>query len=413
MAAPGARSSTVGQGELWTRRVGRVPFGDKWRRRAAGGIARLARSYDVSGGDAGDPDSLVLSSMSGIAARRISARHWFPSNSGLLNTEDMREQTVGQQGGGSVVEQERVVAVVVTWNRRDLLVEALIAIADQTLPTARVVVVDNASDDGTRELLAERFPELDVVRTERNIGGAGGFAVGLQRALAGDCDAVWLMDDDTVPTATALEALVDARARYARFTGETPALVASKVEWTDGRDHPMNTPRRKPGVHRRELYAADAVGCLPIRSASFVSALVDAQTARERGLPIADYFLWNDDFEFTTRLVRDRPALYCPGSVVVHKTARFGSTDADPGGRFYFEVRNKVWLFSRSSGLSPREKAVYGASSLRRWARTLARSGDRKTLLRAAGRGLADGVRTKPRPTSDVIAEAVRDADDG
>jgi rhamnopyranosyl-N-acetylglucosaminyl-diphospho-decaprenol beta-1,3/1,4-galactofuranosyltransferase len=318
-------------------------------------------------------------------------------------------ETVGGQEGEEVAERERVVAVVVTWNRRDLLVESLKALAAQTRPADRVIVVDNASDDGTAELLAERFPQLATIRTERNIGGAGGFALGLERALDEGCDAVWLMDDDTVPEPTALERLVDVRTRYA---GETPALVASKVVWTDGRDHPMNTPRRKPGVHRLETYAADAVGCVPIRSASFVSVLVDAEAVRERGLPIADYFLWNDDFEFTTRLIRELPALYCPASVVTHKTATYGSTDADPGDRFYFEVRNKVWLFGRSYGLSPLEKAVYGGSSLRRWARTVAASRDRTTLLRAAGRGLVDGVRTKPRPTAEILASAMPPATD-
>jgi GT2 family glycosyltransferase len=316
-----------------------------------------------------------------------------------------------------VDEQERIVAVVVTWNRRDLLVESLTALAAQTRPADRVIVVDNASDDGTAELLARDFASLETVRAARNLGGAGGFALGLERALADGCDAVWLMDDDTVAEPTALERLLAARAGY---PGETPALVASKVVWTDGRDHPMNTPRRKPGVTRHEIYAADAVGCVPIRSASFVSVLVDADTVRERGLPIADYFLWNDDFEFTTRLIRGRDALYCPASVVAHKTATYGSTDADPGDRFYFEVRNKVWMFGRSYGLSPAEKAVYGGSSLRRWARTVVSSSDRATLLRAAGRGLVDGLRTKPRPTEDVIESAVvggepppRDREDG
>jgi rhamnopyranosyl-N-acetylglucosaminyl-diphospho-decaprenol beta-1,3/1,4-galactofuranosyltransferase len=130
----------------------------------------------------------------------------------------------------------------------------------------------------------------------------------------------------------------------------------------------------------------------------------------ERGLPIADYFLWNDDFEFTTRLARGRRALFCPASVVVHKTAVLGSTDADPGARFFYEVRNKVWLFGRSSGLSPVEKLVYGGSTVRRWGRTLLRSGDRVTLLRAAASGLRAGVLTRPRPTADVVGEAIRAA---
>ena len=120
-----------------------------------------------------------------------------------------------------------------------------------------------------------------------------------------------------------------------------------------------------------------AVGCVPIRSASFVSIMCDAAVVRERGLPVADYFLWNDDFEYSTRLIRGGVGLSCPDSVVVHKTKVFGSTDADPGERFFFEVRNKVWLFTRSTGLTPPEKAVYGGSTVRRWARTFARSADR------------------------------------
>ncbi len=304
-----------------------------------------------------------------------------------------------------VSQSERVVAVVVTWNRRDLLVESLRAIESQRPPPAHIVVVDNASDDGTRDLLAAEFAHLEVIALGRNIGGAGGFAAGIDRALQVACDALWLLDDDTVPEPGALCALLAARRDY---RPGTPALVASRVVWTDGRDHPMNTPRAKPGVGAAEVAEAARVRCVPIRSASFVSVLVDAGVARERGLPVADYFLWNDDFEFTTRVVRGRRALYCPASVAVHKTKSFGSTNADPGKRFYFEVRNKVWLFSRSGGLSPVEKVLYGGSTVRRWASTLAASTDRPTLLRAAGRGLADGVRTRPKPSELVIADAMR-----
>jgi rhamnopyranosyl-N-acetylglucosaminyl-diphospho-decaprenol beta-1,3/1,4-galactofuranosyltransferase len=298
----------------------------------------------------------------------------------------------------------RVIAVVVTWNRRHLLVQALTALYQQTPALAAVVVVDNASDDGTGELLASEFPQVDVVRATRNTGGAGGFALGLDRALQIGCDSVWLMDDDTVPGPAALQALLDTAADY---PGERPVLLASRVVWTDGRDHPMNTPRPKPGARSAERRAAAAVGAEPIRSASFVSVLVDAEAVTAKGLPVADYFLWNDDFEFTTRLVRGRRALYCPGSVVVHKTATFGSTDADPGERFYYEVRNKLWLFTRSSGLNPAEKLLYGGSTLLRWARTLAKSPNRGVLWRAAGRGLRAGVSTSPRPTATVMASAM------
>jgi hypothetical protein len=154
------------------------------------------------------------------------------------------------------------------------------------------------------------------------------------------------------------------------------------------------------------MAAAASVGCVPIRSASFVSIMCDADRVRERGLPIADYFLWNDDFEYSTRLIRGGVGLSVPASVVVHKTKVFGSTDADPRERFFYEVRNKMWMFTRSPGLTPAEKLLYGGSTARRWARTFARSTDRRTLLRGLARGMATGVLTRPRPNGAVLAAA-------
>lgn len=296
----------------------------------------------------------------------------------------------------------RVVAVVVTWNRRELLAEALQGVTGQRPAPDHVVVVDNASTDHSADLVRARFPGVELLVAEQNTGGAGGFTIGIAEALDLGADAVWLMDDDTVPEPGALAALVSAREGYPGPV--RPALVASRAIWTDGRDHPMNTPRRRPGARAGQRRDAAAVGCVPIRSASFVSVLVDADTVRRRGLPMADFFLWNDDFEFTTRLIRGGVGLYCPASVVVHKTRVFGSTDADPGERFFYEVRNKLWTFGRSRGLSPAEKLLYGGSTLRRWIRTFARSSDRTTLAKALGRGLAAGVRRRPRSAAQFLA---------
>ncbi len=302
--------------------------------------------------------------------------------------------------------QPSVVAVVVTWNRRDLLVESLTALESQTHRPRQVVVVDNASTDDTAELLARDWSHLQLVHLTRNTGGAGGFAAGIEQALTHDPDLVWLLDDDTVPTETAAEHLVGAWTSYAERHGERPRVLASRVVWTDGRDHPMNTPRRKPGATPAELQAAAGVGAMPIRSASFVSVMCDVAVVRERGLPVADYFLWNDDFEYTTRLIRGGVGLAVPESVVVHKTRVFGSTDADPGERFFFEVRNKVWMFARSPGLTLPEKAVYGGSTLRRWGRTFAASSDRATLARGLGRGLVQGLTSRPRSNGVVLSAA-------
>lgn len=302
-----------------------------------------------------------------------------------------------------MIDTPRVVAVVVTYNRRALLLESLAALAGQVRPPDAVVVIDNASSDGSADAVAAEHPDVRLVRLANNTGGAGGFAAGMNIALADGADLVWLMDDDTVPEPGALDELIAAQRHY---PGSPPAVVASRVVWTDDREHPMNTPRRKPFVRRAELRLADEIGCVPIRSASFVSVLIDAAAARRFGTPVADYFIWNDDFEYTTRLIRHAPGLLCPGSTVVHKTKTFGGADTDPGERFFYEVRNKIWTLTRSRSLSPLERALYTGATLRRWARTFARSSDRRTLTRALRRGLVAGLRGGPRPNDAVLIEA-------
>jgi GT2 family glycosyltransferase len=307
---------------------------------------------------------------------------------------------------------ETVTAVVVAYNRQALLSDALDALAAQTHPLARIIVIDNASTDESAAVARAHPAHPEVVTLSRNTGGAGGFAAGLALALAADGPAagpagfVWLMDDDTIPAPTALEALLRAGSGWAdAHNGHSPAVLSSRAVWTDGRTHPMNTPRRRPFARVADVRAAARVHALPIRSASFVSLLVAADAARAEGLPIADYFLWNDDFEYSARLLRTRVGLWAPDSVVEHRTAYFGATDQDPGERFRFEVRNKLWLFRASPALAGRDRLLYGASTLARWLRTFAGSSDRGLLRRAFAAGLREGIGRLPRPNAAVFAD--------
>lgn len=294
---------------------------------------------------------------------------------------------------------DRVVAVVVAYDRRELLAGTLSALAAQTVAPAAVVVVDNASPDGSADLAAEAG--ADVLRLPTNTGGAGGFTAGIARALdAHGAGAVWLMDDDTEPAPDALERLLAVR----RAAPPGTLLVASRVVWTDGRPHPMNTPRVRPWAGARAIRAAARHDAYPVRSASFVSLLVDAAAVRAHGLPVADYFLWNDDFEFTARLLAHGRGYVARASVAVHRTRYFGDTAADPGERFRFEVRNKLWLLTRSRALSPAERALYGGRTAIRWARTLVGASDRRTTAGAGLRGLREALAAGPRPAATVLA---------
>ena len=283
-----------------------------------------------------------------------------------------------------------VVAVVVAYNRQELLRRCLDSLAEQTVALTGTVVVDNASTDDSREVASAHPLGAHVVALPTNTGGAGGFAAGIARALTRfpQAEWIWIMDDDTVPTATALEALLRAAEAYPG----APALLASRAVWTDGTEHPMNRPRTRPALPPALHRHAALAGARQIRTASFVSILLDARAVREVGLPRASYFLWNDDFEYTSRILRGRIGLYVPDSVVRHLTRALGSSDADPGERFRFEVRNKIWTFRDCEGLGPIERAAYEAATARRWLRAAASSADRATLWRAGREGLREGL---------------------
>lgn len=302
---------------------------------------------------------------------------------------------------------ERVVVVVVAWNRRDLLRQTLDGLVAQTRTPDVVLVVDNASTDDSAALARAHPAVTQVVTLPTNTGGAGGFAAGIATAVVGHgAELVWVMDDDTVPSPTALAELLAVRAAHPRRL----ALLASRADWTDGREHPMNTPRTRPLASRRSRADAGRLRVRPIRSASFVSILIDAAAVLESGLPMASYFLWNDDFEYTARLLRRHEGVYVPASRVRHLTKKFGDSSADPGPRFHLEVRNKIWLFTRSTALAPWEKALYGGSTLLRWIRTFVASSDRTVLAR----GLAQGVREgfgRPPSTTQVLANTPVAAD--
>src|SRR5690349_1565186 len=105
-------------------------------------------------------------------------------------------------------------ALVITWNRKDLLTECVGAILGQTHPIDRLLIVDNGSTDGTRDHLEEcgylNHPKVEYFRFEVNGGPAFGFNFGFQQAVRGSHNWLWVMDDDVIPRSDALERLLTA-----------------------------------------------------------------------------------------------------------------------------------------------------------------------------------------------------------
>ncbi len=275
-----------------------------------------------------------------------------------------------------------VCAFVLTRNRKALLAECLHGLLAQTHPVSEIVVLDNASDDGTEEHLRAEglLDRITFVRAEENTGGAGGFREGVRLGIEAGRDWIWLMDDDAEPRLDALERLLasDAAAR------DDVSAVCSAVVHPDGAvdlQHrcrmgrfivPLAPEAYAPGRHE------------PVECASFVGLLMRTEAARAAGLPVAEFFIGYDDAEYSLRLRRSGEIILVPESELLHKVViggggaetrrsrllnrRFGLTYVPvPWPAFWrdlYRVRNFMWLKHRHEHVGRAEFAALLAGYL-------------------------------------------------
>jgi GT2 family glycosyltransferase len=175
--------------------------------------------------------------------------------------------------------------------------EALLA---QTRALQEIIVVDNASSDGTAAMLAERYPQVTVLRMKENLGAAGAWAAGLAYAvLEKEHHWVWTFDDDSVPEPTALEVLLTGVGGLGNVEAEVGMAVPMPLNRETGTRYPPlfwrnGFVKATEEQMRRPVWFAD----LAIAS----GALVRREVVQKIGVPRADFFMDVFDFEYCLRL---------------------------------------------------------------------------------------------------------------
>ncbi|MHA7262659.1 glycosyltransferase [Arthrobacter sp. TMN-37] len=188
---------------------------------------------------------------------------------------------------------QNLMLVITTYNRSDYLRGLLESVKALDPAPAGVVVVDNASTDDTPGVIAAAaaqtpFPVLSH-RLPTNTGGAGGFAAGMERALAEGADWLWIMDDDVTTVPDALAALAPFTGRYKCLHGRRWDYAGRPFFWQHRFVDRLGVHLPVPGdVFRHSPVFATNVGC-------FEGMLVHADVVREVGLPDARFFLNGDD----------------------------------------------------------------------------------------------------------------------
>lgn len=241
---------------------------------------------------------------------------------------------------------KNVSAIIVTYNKLDLLKECIESVRNQTYQLSHIIIVNNASTDGTLEFL-EAQEDVITINMKTNLGGAGGFQVGVKSFFDNTTDDLcWIMDDDTIPDKTALYELISAANRLDFKFG----FLSSFVYWKDGTPAAMN----KPAIHEKWNDKL-SLGIVRIKSASFVSLLTQRQWIKISGLPIGEFFIWGDDIEYTKRITLNEHSYLVPSSMVLHKMGQNNTVniivdDYQRVPRYVYSFRNRFYT-AKCAGL--------------------------------------------------------------
>jgi len=245
---------------------------------------------------------------------------------------------------------EKTAAIVVTYNRCELLrecVEALLA----SEHAVDILIVDNGSTDRTAEAVEAYLSggRVGYTNTGKNIGGAGGFQLGIRKAYEEGYDFLWLMDDDTIVQPDTLGKLLEAHGKL----GGDYGFLSSLALWKDGCECHMNYHAVASDWNLEKKKMRD--GILKVEAATFVSFFVKREVVARVGLPIKEYFIWGDDTEYSRRISGTFPCYLVAGSQVVHKMAQniasggiAEAADEARIERMFYSVRNDCCTWRRA-----------------------------------------------------------------
>ncbi len=234
--------------------------------------------------------------------------------------------------------------VIVTYNRKELLCECLECVQRQRVLASSIIIINNASTDGTGvylETFREKNPIVDVINLPQNIGGAGGFAKGIERAVEKNVECVLLIDDDAMIADDYMEKLLWARKnapQYHAFAGTVK--VDGKIDVFHRR------MISRTGLLFRNCAEQDyQQPYFECDIASFCGMVLDIVLVRQIGIPHAEYFIWHDDAEYSLRVRKHCKFLTVTEAVLDHKTiVKHNEHPRRYDWKDYYAIRNRIWL---------------------------------------------------------------------
>lgn len=283
--------------------------------------------------------------------------------------------------------------VLVTFNRLNMLKKALELYKNQSRKPDMIIIVDNASTDGTKEYIQEWRKEnnnLNVVIKDlpMNMGGSGGFHEGLAESLKHPLDWIWVADDDAFPELNAFE-------QFDLFIKRFPAEELNQISVVAGM---VINHDKIDLLHRRRLHCKfGKIKEIDVEEAeykmdffefdliSYVGAIIKREALQKVGLTEKDYFIWFDDVEHSVRL-RQHGKIYCVPAIKIQHDQTI--TFREITWKRYYGLRNKLLMVKKHFSFFAYMRLCL---SYLRKSLTKSRKEDRKIFFAA----LCDGVKDK------------------
>ena len=273
-----------------------------------------------------------------------------------------------------------VCAVVVTYNRKNLLLECLEAIRKQTRPVDAIYIIDNASADGTPEVLKENGYILELppfnlsepyeiehkignlvdgnpinvfyVRMHENTGSAGGFYEGVKRGYERGYDWLWLMDDDGLPEKDCLNNLFNCISKF-NVKIIAPMVISENLE-DKFRFIASDVNGKKYENYKCKELKLRFPEFFPYGMSLFHGLLLSYEVIKQIGFPKKELFIWGEEYDLLYRAKRFYLCGTCTKAIFIHPLSKikyvkcvFGNVPLLSDERLYYLIRNKVYLFKK------------------------------------------------------------------
>lgn len=248
--------------------------------------------------------------------------------------------------------EEKICAIVVTYNRKELLKECLDTLLLQTRPLDSIILIDNASTDGTPQFLKENGyldnKKIDYVRLKENTGGAGGFYEGVKKGYEKGFDWLWLMDDDVKADDKCLEKLL-------LFKNKKITLVPLRVSngFNIEESAAVKYNLKNPFLELKEIQVLDLYKKkddlkknLEIQDFSFEGPLINRKLIKKIGFPKKDFFIFCDDTDYSLKIRREtkEKILLVKDALLYRMVLVNNKKKREMGWKDYYFLRNVSYI---------------------------------------------------------------------